>query len=258
MRLSFPELPELNYKRLSQRIRVLSETWMQNEMYCPVCGNNNLVKFPNNSRMADFFCSGCNEIYELKSKGSPIGKSILDGAYYTALERINSNTNPNLFVLRYDRNRNIIEDLLLIPKFFFTSDVLKMRNALSSSARRAGSIGSVILYGNIPEHGKIAVIKSHTELNKNIVLKNYSRSAKLRIENINLRGWLMDILNCVDKINHEVFLLKDLYGFADELSEKHPDNNNVTAKIRQQLQFLRDKGFIEFLGRGKYKKIFRG
>ena len=31
-------------------------------------------------------------------------------------------------------------------------------------------------------------------------------------------------------------------------------NNNIRAKIRQQLQFLKDRGFIEFLGDGKYKK----
>jgi type II restriction enzyme len=30
-------------------------------------------------------------------------------------------------------------------------------------------------------------------------------------------------------------------------------NNNVKAKIRQQLQFLRDKSAIEFIGRGRYR-----
>ena len=46
-----------------------------------------------------------------------------------------------------------------------------------------------------------------------------------------------------------------MYEFVKELSVKHPGNNNVEAKIRQQLQFLRDKGFIEFTARGNYKKI---
>jgi type II restriction enzyme len=35
-------------------------------------------------------------------------------------------------------------------------------------------------------------------------------------------------------------------GFAG-LQAKHPENHNVKAKVRQQLQFLRDKGVIEFL-----------
>ena len=85
MNLAFPEICGLQYKSPSQRIRVLSELWMKNEMYCPSCGRDTLQKLPNNSKLADFFCDNCGEIYELKSKGSPIGRSILDGAYYTAI-----------------------------------------------------------------------------------------------------------------------------------------------------------------------------
>ena len=115
------------------------------------------MKFPNNTKLADFYCTKCGEIYELKSKGSPIGRSILDGAYYAALERITSSTNPNLFVLHYQQN--LIEDLTLVPKHFFTPDILKIRRALSPNARRAGYIGSVIMYSDIPQQGKIAVIE---------------------------------------------------------------------------------------------------
>ena len=67
----------------------------------------------------------------------------------------------------------------------------------------------------------------------------------------------MDILKCVDKITHEIFSLNDLYAFENELELKHPENKNIKAKIRQQVQFLRNKGFIEFLGNGIYKKILR-
>lgn len=98
--------------------------------------------------MADFYCEKCGEVFELKSKGDAIGKSILDGAYYAALERINSSTNPNLFVLRY--TQNLVEALTVVPKHFFTPDVLKIHSALSQTARRAGYIGSVIDYGSIP------------------------------------------------------------------------------------------------------------
>ena len=44
-------------------------------------------------------------------------------------------------------------------------------------------------------------------------------------------------------------------AFEDELKKKHPDNNFIKDKIRQQLQYLRDKGFIEFVTPGHYKKI---
>ena len=39
------------------------------------------------------------------------------------------------------------------------------------------------------------------------------------------------------------------------LNEKHQNNHNIRAKIRQQLQILRDKGFIKFVGKGKYMKV---
>ena len=51
--------------------------------------------------------------------------------------------------------------------------------------------------------------------------------------------------------------LEEMYQFADELQSKHIENHNIKAKIRQQLQILRDKGFIEFLGNGHYRKIIK-
>lgn len=65
----------------------------------------------------------------------------------------------------------------------------------------------------------------------------------------------MDVLNCVNKTPSKIFTLEEIYRHVDELSIKHPQNHNIEAKIRQQLQLLRDKGFIEFLGNGNYRKI---
>lgn len=216
MNLSFTDSLAVNYKSLSQRVRVLSEQWMQNEMYCHSCGRDNLAKFPNNTKLADFFCEQCGEIYELKSKGQPIGRSILDGAYYVALERITGLTNPNLFVLQY--HECAVENLVLIHKHFFIPDVLKIRNALSPDARRAGYIGSVTLYDKIPVQWKIEIVKSYTERSKDDVLKDYMLARKLLVKNLGLRGWLMDILKCLDKIGNNIFSLREVYSFAGELS----------------------------------------
>ncbi|MCL2518788.1 MAG: hypothetical protein FWF15_09520 [Oscillospiraceae bacterium] len=51
------------------------------------------------------------------------------------------------------------------------------------------------------------------------------------------------------------FNLQDVYRFTNILSIKHPNNNNVEAKIRQQLQILRDKRFIKFIEKGVYRKL---
>ena len=65
----------------------------------------------------------------------------------------------------------------------------------------------------------------------------------------------MDILNCINKIDSITFSLEDIYSFEHELQNKYPQNHNVRPKIRQQLQLLRDKGFIGFLGNGTYRKV---
>jgi len=47
--------------------------------------------------------------------------------------------------------------------------------------------------------------------------------------------------------------LGDVFGFEDRLAEQYPGNDHVRAKIRQQLQVLRDEGLVEFLGGGAYR-----
>lgn len=99
------------------------------------------------------------------------------------------------------------------------------------------------------------IIRDGKEIARAEVLRWYGKVKTLRTDNIKVRGWLLDVLNCVNEISSDVFTLQDVYNFAGQLSKNHSDNHNVTAKIRQQLQFLRDKGFIEFVGRGVYRKV---
>jgi type II restriction enzyme len=61
-------------------------------------------------------------------------------------------------------------------------------------------------------------------------------------------------MKCIDEIAADEFSLSDVYNFESKLAELHRKNHNVKAKIRQQLQFLRDKKLIEFLGDGNYRK----
>ena len=254
MNLYFDETLAVNYKSSSQKIRVMSEFWLVENLFCPCCGNLNIEKIKNNSPVADIFCRNCGEIFELKSKKNSIGSKIVDGSYNTMIERINSNLNPQLFVMNYSEKLSVT-DLIFVPKFFFTLDIIEKRKPLSENARRAGWTGCNILYEKIPEQGKIDIIRDGKEIEIKKILNSYSQTKKLQTKNINLRGWLLDILNCVNKIKSETFTLQEIYSYADFLKEKHFENKNIEAKIRQQLQFLRDKGFIEFIGRGKYRKL---
>lgn len=242
-----------NYKSKSQKIRVMSENWVAHNIYCPICGNPRISNLDNNMPVADFSCDNCGEIFELKSKCGNIGRKIVDGAYSTMIERITSVTNPDLFIMRYSSDLQVI-NLTLVPKFFFTPAIIEKRKPLSSKARRHGWTGCNILYAGIPMQGRISIIDNQELSDKETTVGKYLKVKKLQTSNIESRGWLLDVLNCVNAIQSNEFFLRDVYEYVDVLHAKHIGNNNVEAKIRQQLQILRDRGFIKFLGRGKYRK----
>ena len=76
------------------------------------------------------------------------------------------------------------------------------------------------------------------------------------LDTLSLKGWSMDVMDVLLKINTNRFSLKDVYAYSTELGEIHPFNHHVEAKIRQQLQVLRDLGLLQFLGRGEYRKLW--
>jgi type II restriction enzyme len=117
MRIVFDTKIAEQYHSASQKIRVLSESWVDNEVFCPACGRD-ITRYGSNRPVADFFCSNCWEEYELKSKKDSIGNKIVDGAYKTMLERLQSDNNPNLFLLNYNLNYEVL-NFLVIPKQFF-------------------------------------------------------------------------------------------------------------------------------------------
>jgi len=241
------------YSSNSQKIRVLTENWVNEYIFCPCCGNY-ISEYENNRPVADFYCSQCNEDYELKSKKDKIGKKIVDGAYSTMIERLQSDSNPNFFFLNYDKNSLDVINFMVIPKHFFIPEIIEKRKPLSQTARRAGWIGCNILLETIPQSGKIFYIKDGKEESKNKILDDWNKTSFLK-QSINLKskGWLLDVIRCIDKINKNNFKLNDIYQFEDYLKIKHPENNNIQAKIRQQLQILRDREYIKFESRGKYK-----
>ena len=132
--------------------------------------------------------------------------------------------------------------------------IVEQRKALSSNAQRAGWVGCNILLDSIPEQGRISIIHEGRAEDKDFVVAKVRKAQHLDVEDIVAKGWLLDVLNCINSIQTNKFDLKDIYCFEEILSKKHPDNNNILPKIRQQLQLLRDKGFVEFLGKGKYRK----
>ena len=255
MEIKLPSNLAKNYSSGSQRIRVMTEHWVNRSVFCPNCGNQ-LRQFENNSPVADFYCEICFEEYELKSKNGAIGKKIVDGAYATMIERLNADNNPNFFFLSYDKSTFEIRNFLTVPKYFFVPDIIEQRKALSPTARRAGWVGCNIVMSNVPDFGKIFYVENGVVKSKDEVLEKWSKTEFVKeTSNIEAKGWILDVLLCVERIKKEEFTLDEVYGFEKVLQAKHPLNNNVKPKIRQQLQFLRDRGLIEFVGRGKYRMV---
>ncbi|MCD7923092.1 MAG: restriction endonuclease [Clostridiales bacterium] len=242
------------YKSKSQIARVLTESWTAENMYCPVCGWSTINKFPNNRAVADFYCPNCRNEFEQKSKNGAFGAKIADGAYSTFIQRISSNDNPDFFMMSYSLEKKSVESMVFVPKYFFVPEMVEKRKPLSESAHRAGWVGCNILFEKIPVQGRIPVIENSAVIDKNDVLTRVKQAQKIRTSDISARGWLLDMLNCVNSIEENCFTLEMMYRFEGDLAEKHPNNHNVRAKIRQQLQQLRDRGIITFLGAGHYRK----
>ena len=225
-------------------------------MYCPICGNPYISRYKNNHPTGDFYCEECASDFELKSKESSTGKiskTISDGEYSTMISRITSFRNPNFFFMTYKDYK--VSNLILIPNHFFTPNIIIKRKPLSPNARRAGWTGCNIDISSIPESGKIFVVKDQIEIPHKKVISDYAKIKSLKTKNLDSRGWLLDTLNCIEKIPEKEFNLSQVYAFENELKLKHPDNNFIKDKLRQQLQYLRGKCFIEFLSPGHYRKI---
>ncbi len=255
MNLKFNTDLASTYTSNSQIARVLTENWVKENSYCPNCGKDKINEYPNNQPVADFFCDFCSEDFELKSKNGKLGKKINDGAYSTMIERINSVNNPNFFFLAYSKNNWKVNDFLIIPKHFFQCEIIEKRKPLAETARRAGWIGCNIDLQRIPELGRIFFVRNSVVSDRINVLETWRKTVFLRDETPKAKGWTLDVLKCIDRIDSIEFSLDEVYKFETELKSNRPDNNHIKDKIRQQLQILRDKNIIEFVSRGKYRKI---
>lgn len=254
MNLSFEAGLADKYSSPSQKVRVLTERWVSTQVYCPNCGHLDIDKYPNNKPVADFFCSNCKEDYELKSKNGVAGKKIVDGAYRTMMAKLQESSVPNFFLLNYDLQSLEVQNFLVIPKHFFVPSMIEKRRPLAKSAQRAGWIGCNILLQSIPNAGKVYFIRNCKEEPKANVLNIWQKTLFLKEETkITARGWLLDVMQCVERTGKRDFVLDDIYAFETDLKNSHPENNHIRDKIRQQLQVLRDKGYLTFEGNGMYK-----
>ncbi len=228
---------------------------MRKWLFCPACGNDEIDQFANNRPASDFYCPACNEQYELKSKKGKFGNKVVDGTYRTLCERLTSDTNPNFAFLSYNLPAKTVENLFVVPKQFVVPDIIEERRPLPVTARRAGWIGCNIRLSQIPNSGRIFVVRDGRRQPANLIRKQWQDTLFLREANLAARGWLIEVMGCCDAIGDNEFSIDDVYAFEAKLAAVYPENRNIRAKIRQQLQVLRDHGYLQFIGRGRYRLL---
>jgi type II restriction enzyme len=198
----------------------------------------------------------CDEGFELKSTKSPIRKRLMDGAHAAMMRRMSSERSPSLLILRYDRTRQEVVDLIGVPRQFFVPAVIQARKPLAPTARRAGWVGCNILLDQIPEAGKVDIIRAGALAPRETVVDQWNATSFLRGRDVGTRSWLLVTLRCVEAVAVPggQFTLADIYRFEGELARQFPANANIRPKLRQQLQVLRDAGVLTFLGGGLYQR----
>ena len=233
--------------------RVKTEKWALNNFYCASCGSG-LATYPTNTPLYDFHSPECQERFQLKASKRRFGKSVLDSEYHTALDGIMRDEYPSLILLRYDPIRWTVADLELVHRACITTSSLIRHKPLSAAAQRRGWVGCSISLASVPALGRIVVAQNGSVRPKAVILEQWKQSSKLLETEPQARGWVADVLRCVER-SYWTFTNDNVYSFEAELASKHPNNRNVRPKIRQQLQVLCRLGLIERLSPGTYRRL---
>ncbi|MEW6050642.1 MAG: DpnI domain-containing protein [Candidatus Zixiibacteriota bacterium] len=253
MNLQLPTEVAVGYRSESQRARILTEAWAEENQYCVACDSSRVKQTPPNTEAIDFVCPDCGSNYQLKATKSKIQSRIADAAYDAMMRAIRQDRFPHLLALQYNLESAQVINLLLIPCFTLSPSAIRARKPLSSTARRAGWVGCDILLNQVPMNGRIALISNSTIISPSEVRGRFQEAKSLETLPTQKRGWTLDVLVGLQRINRQEFTLNEAYSLETSLARLHPENRHIRDKIRQQLQVLRDLGYLKFLGQGTYK-----
>lgn len=245
------ELMLAQYKSGAQRARVFSESWVEANLNCPKC-NHRLSRTRNNTMARDFTCESCRAGFELKSKKGLFGAIVPDGAYDSMVSSIRSDQRPHLLLLNYTQDYRV-QSVAAVPRQFLVEEIVIPRRPLGAHCRRAGWRGCNLNIGMLPPDGRVCCVTDFKAEPTERVRAAWTRSEFLDEYRSSQRGWITLTMSLVRRIGTETFSLRDVYALESEAQLAFPDNLHVREKLRQQLQVLRDKGWLEFLSRGTYR-----
>jgi len=135
------------------------------------------------------------------------------------------------------------------------SDMFAVYSRLKFDDRRVElNADLAAMYGDLCKQERKRDAEASSALRKDIevfeeAVRTMRRPQRTRHD---LFGWLDAVY---DSLPVGEFTNEAAYRAEGELQRKFPHNLNVRAKIRQQLQVLRDLGFVQHLSPGRWRKL---
>jgi len=244
----------IGYTNPLQIARVLSEAWFRRNGFCLACECEALAPTTNNTKACDFVCRSCSGSYELKTFRRKPAKRLIDGAYGALISRLQCGAAPTLILMERSSGWSI-SGLTAIHPLFLTPDIVEKRKPLSSTARRAGWVGCNIRLDLMGNDAAIEIIKDGISRPRELVREQFRKFNQLQEVPIERRGWTTLTLSILRALHRSEFSLAEIYNREHLFSSVYPNNRNIRAKVRQQLQVLRDLGYLEFSGAGTYRLL---
>lgn len=91
------------------------------------------------------------------------------------IERITSINNPNFFFMHYNKSSLKVENFVMVPKYFFSLDIIEKRKPLAETARRF-------------------IVQNEKEIPIEQIIDKIHRTEFLRGSKLDARGWTLDVL----------------------------------------------------------------
>ncbi len=241
--------------RNTQRARVISEAWFGAQGYCLNCSSSRLEATRAGTEFRDFECPVCSQAYELKSSARAHASVVQDGGFDSMMRRIRAEEAPALMLMHYGPDW-AVQKLVAIHPVFLTPAVVRKRPKPHIRPKSGAEYWMCdIDLTRIPPDGKVVLVSESQVVP--VAKARAAFVASKRFEDIPLgkRGWTALVLACIRGLGKREFSLYEVYACEAVLQAAYPENRNVRDKIRQQLQVLRDLGYLEFAGAGEYRLL---
>jgi Dam-replacing family/Dam-replacing HTH domain len=132
------------YTSRSQKARAVIEPWAALNLFCLECPSDDISALPNNAKVADLRCPGCEAMYQVKSSSSRFGGTVQGGDFKTYVAAVEAGAFPNLLLVEWDARFSLVSVVQAIHGDSIGRKNIVPRKALSDAARRAGWQGCIL------------------------------------------------------------------------------------------------------------------